>query len=120
MLILGLLAAIAVPSFFLQKNKGHDATAKVAVRTAQTAITTYATDHDGEYTGADVVELRAIEPTLNGAILTVDDADDDSYEVSVTSTSGNRFTIERMANGTSQLTCTTQGQYGCPSSGTWG
>src|SRR5215210_9552353 len=105
MLILGLLAAIAVPSFFLQRNKGHDAAAKVSVRTAQTAITTYASDHDGEYTGADVGELRSIEPTLNGAILAVDDAGDDSYQITVTSSTGNTFTIERLADGTSDLSC---------------
>ena len=52
MLILGLLAAIAIPSFFNQRDKAKDADAKAAVRTAQTAIETYATDHDSEYTGA--------------------------------------------------------------------
>ena len=52
MLILGLLAAIAIPAFFNQRDKARDAEAKSAVRTAQTAIETYATDHDGKYTGA--------------------------------------------------------------------
>ena len=119
-LILGLLAAIAVPSFFAQRSKGHDATAKVAVRTAQTAISTYATDHDGEYTGADPGELRAIEPTLNGALLSVDDAGADSYEISVSSLTGNAFTIHRRADGSSELACTVAATYGCPASGLWG
>ena len=34
MLILGLLAAIAIPSFFNQRDKARDADAKVSVRTA--------------------------------------------------------------------------------------
>ena len=37
MLIIGLLAAIAIPAFFNQRNKANDASAKEAVRTAQTA-----------------------------------------------------------------------------------
>ena len=49
MLILGILAAIAIPSFFAQRDKAQDADAKAAVRTAQTAMETLATDNDGEY-----------------------------------------------------------------------
>ena len=41
MLILGLLAAIAIPAFFNQRDKARDAEAKTAVRTAETAIETY-------------------------------------------------------------------------------
>jgi type IV pilus assembly protein PilA len=47
MLILGLLAAIAIPAFFNQRDKAHDADAKTSAQTAQTAIETYATDNDG-------------------------------------------------------------------------
>src|SRR2546427_5581996 len=63
-LIIGILAAIAIPAFLNQKGKANDAAAKVQVRTAQTAAETYATDHNGEYTGATVGELQTIEPTL--------------------------------------------------------
>ena len=52
MLILGLLAAIAIPSFFNQRDKARDADAKEQVRTAQTAIETYATDNQGSYLNA--------------------------------------------------------------------
>ncbi len=44
MLIIGLLAAIAVPSFLGQRDKAHDASAKTSVRTAATAIETFRTD----------------------------------------------------------------------------
>src|SRR4051794_30225870 len=37
MLILGLLAAIAIPAFFNQRDKAKDADAKTAVRTAETS-----------------------------------------------------------------------------------
>src|SRR5262245_32915432 len=45
MIILGLLAAIAIPAFFNQRNKAQDASAKGAARTAETAIETFATDN---------------------------------------------------------------------------
>src|ERR1700752_1455785 len=73
MLILGLLAAIAIPAFFNQRDKARDASAKEAVRTAETAIETYATDNGGAYNvpagHADAADLRAIESTLNDANL---------------------------------------------------
>ena len=54
MLIIGLLAAIAIPAFFNQRNKATDASAKETVRTAQTAMETYSTDNSGSYIGATV------------------------------------------------------------------
>src|SRR5215211_2216927 len=67
MLILGLLAAIAIPAFFNQRDKAKDSDAKASVRTAQTAMETYSTDNEGSYGGADDTALEAIEPTLADA-----------------------------------------------------
>lgn len=120
MLVLALLAAIAISSFFNQSDKARDANAKAAVRTAETAMEAYATDHDGRYTGADVTVLGGIEPTLNGASLTVDSTQDDRYEVTVTSVTGNQFHITRNPGGTTDLTCEAGGTAGCPSGGNWG
>jgi type IV pilus assembly protein PilA len=124
MLILGLLAAIAIPSFFNQRNKAKDSSAKEAVRTAETAIETYATDHDGKYTGADPAALKTIEPSLNdvGANLTVPAADDTTYTVTVTSeaASANEFSITRDGTGVTTLTCVALDTDGCPANGTWG
>ena len=50
MLILGILAAIAIPAFLNQKNKANDSQAKVVARTMQTAMETCSTDHNGSYT----------------------------------------------------------------------
>src|ERR1700758_3290014 len=63
-LIIGILAAIAIPSFLNQKSKAQDSAAKSQVTTMQTAIETYATDHNGSYAGAKLSDLQAIEPTL--------------------------------------------------------
>ena len=52
MLILGILAAIALPAFFNQKEKAGDAKAKEYAHSAQVAIETYATDNNSSYTNA--------------------------------------------------------------------
>ena len=52
-LIIGILAAIAIPSFLSQKSKATDASAKELARTAQTTAETYATDNNGCYTSVD-------------------------------------------------------------------
>ena len=50
-LIIGILAAIAIPSFLDQKGKADDTTAKEVARTAAVAAETYATDHTGKLHG---------------------------------------------------------------------
>ena len=49
MLILGILAAIALPAFFNQREKAGDAQAKENAHSAQVAMETYATENEGEY-----------------------------------------------------------------------
>ena len=131
MLILGLLAAIAIPAFFNQRDKARDAEAKSAVRTAQTAIETYATDHDGSYAGAvsdptaaDLDSLQNIEQSLSdvGDRLTLPVAPtDDTYTVQVESEVGatQLFRISRAATGVTTSTCDDPGTAGCPSNGEW-
>lgn len=125
MLILGLLAAIAIPSFFNQRDKATDADAKSAVRTAQTAIETYATDNGGSYAAASTTNLRAIEETLNETAgpperLTVTSLAD-TYTVTVASdrTGGPSFSIQRTGTGTINYTCSAVGG-GCPTGLDWG
>lgn len=124
MLILGLLAAIAIPSFFNQRDKARDADAKEAVRTAQTAIETFATDNNGSYAGATAgtptSDLNKIESTLNDSTISVVASGPDTYTVRATSDTGNLFNIIRASDGTTDLTCSPTGTDGCPSSGNWG
>lgn len=122
MLILGLLAAIAIPAFFNQRDKARDAQAKTYARTAETAAETIATDNNGVYNGAGgvtVANLQNVESTLNGATLSVSGVAADTYTVTATSDTGNTFSISRAANGTTSLTCTAPGDAGCPTSGNW-
>jgi type II secretion system protein G len=122
MLILGLIAAVAIPSFFYQRDKAKDAQAKVAVRTAQNAAETIRTDNGGDYDGpggVTVASLQAVETTLNDADLSVPSVSASSYTVRVTSETGNTFDIARQANGNVQATCQTPGHDGCPPDGLW-
>ena len=50
-LIIGILAAIAIPSFLNQTSKAKDAAAKELAHSEQVAIESYATDNSGNYTG---------------------------------------------------------------------
>ena len=126
MLILGLLAAIAIPSFFNQRDKAKDADAKEAVRTAQTAIETYATDNGGSYLNATAAKLKAIEESLNDATLNEPSGlTQDTYTVTVVSENdapNHTFSITRNADGTTDLTCVAPADNldGCPSDGNWG
>jgi type IV pilus assembly protein PilA len=123
MLIIGLLAAIAIPSYFDQREKARDANAKVAAKTAELAAEAIATDNNRYYDGPDgvtVANLRAAENTLTGADLSVPAVGHDTYTVRVHSATGNDFDISRLVNGSTTLTCTTAGTAGCPDSGTWG
>jgi len=126
MLILGILAAIALPAFFNQKEKATDAKAKEYAHSAQVAMETYSTDNNGSYEGATTVLLEGIEPTLSSAKLSIAGAGGGEKPTSngytLTSeapTSGNKFSVENNA-GTLAFECTTKGNGGCPTSGNWG
>jgi type IV pilus assembly protein PilA len=126
-LIIGILAAIAIPAFLNQRGKAYDASAKSQVRTAQTAMETFATDNNGDYSTATKSSLVAIEPTLadtgSSTLNAPTGLSSTGYTISATaSTTGDTFTISN-ASGVVQRTCSggSGGGHpgGCPSSNTW-
>jgi type IV pilus assembly protein PilA len=123
-LIIGILAAIALPAFLNQRSKAQDTEAKSAARTAQTALETYYTDEQ-TYATADVTKLRAIEPALNsgvaaGANLTLTGNTVDAYTLTVTQPKTTSvFRVIKASDGSVTRTCDTASNKGCPSSGTW-
>lgn len=123
-LIIGILAAIAIPTFLNQKSKALDAAGESLARTAATAMETYATTNNGSYAGANAASLNSIEPTLSitasthSAYLSSASGTATSYTVVATAASGNTFTIANNA-GQSTFACTTAGKGGCSSGGTW-
>jgi type IV pilus assembly protein PilA len=64
LLIIGILAAIAIPSFTSQTARANDAAAKTQIGTLETTMKTFAMDNSGSYKGATLEKLEAIEPTL--------------------------------------------------------
>ncbi len=122
-LIIGILAAIAIPAFLNQKSKANDASAKVQVRTAETAAETYAVDHSGEYKGMAVKALGEIEPTLNetssAKLLKAEEKEGGYLVESEAVTSKDTFSIERTKTGAIVRKCATAGKGACPAGGTW-
>ena len=63
-LIIGILAAIAIPSFLSQKSKATASQAKELARTAETTAETYATDNNGSYAKHTTKILHEYEPSI--------------------------------------------------------
>lgn len=63
-LIIGVLAAIAIPSFLSQRAKSQDACVKSLLRTAQTAANVYYTDNNGSFVGMTLARLNTIEKSI--------------------------------------------------------
>ncbi len=122
MLILGILAAIALPAFFNQKDKAGDAKAKEYAHSAQVAMETYSTDHNGSYLNATDSDLIAIEPTLSNAGTMVSGTPTaNSYTIKInSSTTGQSFSVVNNA-GSLTFPCVVAGKGGCPAGGVgWG
>jgi type IV pilus assembly protein PilA len=121
-LIIGVLAAIAIPAFLSQTSKANDTAAKTQVGTMQTVMETYANEHSGSFEGATLAELQAIEPTLkdtSSATAQVKSAGVSVYEVeSVAGGTGDHYLL-KYEEGADTRTCTPTGHGGCPTSGTW-
>jgi type IV pilus assembly protein PilA len=123
-LIIGILAAIAIPSFLNQKSKASDAAAKTLAHSAEVAMETYATEHSGGYAGVTApADLKTIEPTINTT-----PSNSDAYLSSATGTSSaytivtvseptaDQFTV---VNNSGVLTRSCSGSGGGCTGGTW-
>jgi type IV pilus assembly protein PilA len=133
-LIIGILAAIAIPAFLNQKGKAYDASAKELARTAETTAETISIDNGGSYSKVTSAELHAYEKTLP---TTAAEADSNAYLSAAKSietnggyeitakalNTGDEFTIKKTASGATTRTCksSTGTKTGCSgkASGTW-
>jgi type IV pilus assembly protein PilA len=121
-LIIGILAAIAIPSFLNQKSKAYDASAKELARTAQTTAETLATDHNGSYAEVSVANLEKYETSLKkcptggakeNACLAGATGETNSYSVETeAANSKDKFKIERQSSGEIVRTCSSE-KTGC-------
>ena len=126
-LIIGILAAIALPAFLGQQKKGQDASSKSDARNLVSQVEAcFANEQDysvcmpdattgkvgGDATGLDI-------GTGQGQV-TATNSGKTGYTVTATSKSGNVFTITKDATtGASSRGCTTAANGGCPTGGKW-
>jgi type IV pilus assembly protein PilA len=133
-LIIGILAAVAIPAFLSQKGKASDANVKSDINSAQTAEESYATGNSsGAYTPASggsaaaYATLVGVEPTLKGPITNTGTGNENlavnvpatgkygatagtagttnNYDVTATSPSGVLYALTKNADGTTNRTC---------------
>ena len=128
-LIIGILAAIAIPSFLDQTHKAYDAKAKELVRAASQAAETYETDHSGNYGGItrdDPARTRALAADSPKAQqrLPPDGAKNTNRGRATWSprsrpATKDTFTITRTGNGEFLRTCTGSKTSGGCRTGSW-
>jgi type IV pilus assembly protein PilA len=121
MLILGILAAIALPAFFNQREKAGDAKAKESLHSAQVAMETCATENGGEYdeTNCTQAKLHEIEPSIpaSAGVYSEIKPEKTGYTLVAKGAPGRTFTLKSVA-GTLSFTCTPKGG-GCPDPTNW-
>ncbi len=120
MLVIGILASIAIPSFLSQKDKALGAQAKEVVAMARTAAEALATDNGGSYAKVEPSELKKVEPALRIASSTTDaylssaTGSAGEYTLTATATNGDELTIKRTSAGAITRTCLSPiNKHGC-------
>jgi prepilin-type N-terminal cleavage/methylation domain-containing protein len=126
-LLIGILAAIAIPSLINQRGKANDAHAKSHVLTAQRAMEAYFLDNRTYQTAntnpaGDPDSILTIEPVLaDPPIPSIVSADADSYRLRAVSAANTpvTFDLRKRSDGTVERNCTPGSTGGCDSSGNW-
>jgi type IV pilus assembly protein PilA len=111
-LIIGILAAIALPTFLGQQDKAKDSSAKSDVRNAYTQMESCLTDQ----VFATCAALPAVTVAADGA---APSGTADAYTIEALSETGNRFRITKAAPGTTTRSCT-EVKTGAGCSAAWG
>ena len=120
-LIIGILAAIALPTFLGQQKKGQDASAKSDARNMVSHVEScFADTQDYQVctTSAQLGTTGLTYGTADGEVNVTSDATN-SYVVTGYSKSGNDFIITKTAGAGPTRSCTTAGNGGCKTGGTW-
>ena len=124
-LIIGILAAIALPAFLGQQKKGQDASAKSDARNLVSQVEAcFANQQDytnckPDATGKVDGSATGLKVGSTGGEVEVTASGTDTYTIVGHSKSTNDFTITKAADGSISRTCTTQNTGGCPSGGKW-
>jgi type IV pilus assembly protein PilA len=118
-LIIGVLAAIALPAFLGQREKGQDASAKSAARNLVSGMESFYASNK-TYQGAENDDdVKKIGVLGNGdGQASVEASGSNSYIVVGHSASGNKFFITK-SGSTVNRTCEDTNKGACPSNGKW-
>ena len=119
-LIIGILAAIALPAFLGQRQKGQDASAKSDARNMVSQVESCYTDSQN-YCNCTNPQNTGLSVGSNpGQVdVTASTAAPDVYTIVGHSKSSNNFTITKGSDGATTRTCNTAGKGSCPSGGSW-
>ena len=112
-LIIGILAAIALPTFLGQQSKGKDASAKSDARNAVSQMESCFSSLQ-TYVGCP-----AADDPFPSANVTPANQAASTYDVNAKSGTGTTFTITKQADGTYSRTCSAPNTGGCQNGGTW-
>jgi type IV pilus assembly protein PilA len=119
-IIIGILAAIAIPVFLNQRQKGYDAQAKSDARNAATLEETYLTDYSSYVALADATTTPLLAKKSSNvtsiAVITYSDvnhggkatsgtANNGGYCVDALSASGSHFYYDSAAGGLTTTAC---------------
>jgi type IV pilus assembly protein PilA len=96
-LIIGILAAIALPAFLGQQKKGEDAEAKSDARNAVSQIEACYANERTYSNCTTAAELGNSGLDVGGSVIVTDTGGGKGFEVVATAQSGNTFTIEKDA-----------------------
>ena len=122
-LIIGILAAIALPAFLGQRQKGQDSEAKSNARNIVSHVEScYTQEQDYQQctNAAQDLQDSGIPLGTAGGEVNVTSSGVNSYVVVGTSKSGNTFTITKTAGQfVKPYTCATGGKAGCGTGGKW-
>ncbi len=102
-LIIGILAAIALPAFLNQQQKGQDASAKSDARNLVSQVESCAADKNGDYTkclvGGDEIKNSGLPLGTAKGQVTVGSQTATGYVVTAYSESGKNFVITKSSTG---------------------
>lgn len=120
-LIIGILAAIALPTFLGQQKKGQDASAKSDARNLVSQVEAcFADTQDySQCNTASALGTTGLSYGAGAGQVSVTAAAVGTFTVTATSQSGNTFAVNRVAGGGYTRTCATAGDGGCKTGGTW-
>jgi type IV pilus assembly protein PilA len=119
-LIIGILAAIALPAFLGQRSKGQDSSAKSDARNLVSQIESCYTDAQSYDSCTSTTQLGNTGlPVGSGSGSVTVSATTNAYTVVATSKSGNLFTITKATTGAITRTCGTANQGSCLATNSW-